>query len=747
MVNLKGNYYVFAAIDNHHLRGIHAYTSRQTLGATWDGLGVNFAIFSENASKVELCLFDSPESRYESKRIELTEYNNQIFHIYLKDIRPGQVYGYRVYGPYDPEKGLRFNGNKVLLDPYAKSIVRTETWDDSLFGYEVGHEDDDLSFDGRDSAPYAPLSAVVDQSFTWGNDTPPNTPWHETIIYEAHVKGMTALHPDIPEELRGTYAAIATEPVIRHLKKLGVTALELMPIHSRSDNQNLVAAGLNNYWGYNTLGYFAPDLRYSHYKGATNEVREFKMMVRALHAAGIEVILDVVYNHTAEGNQLGPTLVFRGVDNTSYYRCGGEDTSRYYIDTTGCGNTLNMTHPRVLQLIMDSLRYWVLEMHVDGFRFDLASALARELYEVDKLSSFFDIIQQDPVISQVKLIAEPWDLGEGGYQVGNFPVLWTEWNGQYRDTMRAFFKGDQGLLGQMTTRLAGSSDLYAHSGRSPHASINFVTCHDGFTMRDLVSYNQKHNLLNLEDNRDGESNNHSWNCGVEGETDNPKVNALRMRQRRNLMAILMLSLGVPMISGGDEMGRTQKGNNNAYCQDNEISWTNWDLTSEEEDFLHFVQKLAAIRHSQPVLRRRKFFKGQVLEAIQEGHNQIKDIVWLNPDGTEMNEKDWTDTKRLNFGVLFEGSTIDDTDEDGRPIVGNTLLLLCNANWEDISYALPPNQVSQYWRMFAPHRMDKTWKLHFETSNKLSSSCWPLQSQFLMEGRTLALFELVDKDQQ
>ncbi|MBK9622610.1 MAG: isoamylase [Cyanobacteriota bacterium erpe_2018_sw_39hr_WHONDRS-SW48-000098_B_bin.30] len=717
------------------------------LGATWDGLGVNFAIFSENASKVELCLFDSPESRYESKRIELTEYNNQIFHIYLKDIRPGQVYGYRVYGPYDPEKGLRFNGNKVLLDPYAKSIVRTETWDDSLFGYEVGHEDDDLSFDGRDSAPYAPLSAVVDQSFTWGNDTPPNTPWHETIIYEAHVKGMTALHPDIPEELRGTYAAIATEPVIRHLKKLGVTALELMPIHSRSDNQNLVAAGLNNYWGYNTLGYFAPDLRYSHYKGATNEVREFKMMVRALHAAGIEVILDVVYNHTAEGNQLGPTLVFRGVDNTSYYRCGGEDTSRYYIDTTGCGNTLNMTHPRVLQLIMDSLRYWVLEMHVDGFRFDLASALARELYEVDKLSSFFDIIQQDPVISQVKLIAEPWDLGEGGYQVGNFPVLWTEWNGQYRDTMRAFFKGDQGLLGQMTTRLAGSSDLYAHSGRSPHASINFVTCHDGFTMRDLVSYNQKHNLLNLEDNRDGESNNHSWNCGVEGETDNPKVNALRMRQRRNLMAILMLSLGVPMISGGDEMGRTQKGNNNAYCQDNEISWTNWDLTSEEEDFLHFVQKLAAIRHSQPVLRRRKFFKGQVLEAIQEGHNQIKDIVWLNPDGTEMNEKDWTDTKRLNFGVLFEGSTIDDTDEDGRPIVGNTLLLLCNANWEDISYALPPNQVSQYWRMFAPHRMDKTWKLHFETSNKLSSSCWPLQSQFLMEGRTLALFELVDKDQQ
>ncbi len=717
------------------------------LGATWDGLGVNFAIFSENASKVELCLFDSPESRYESKRIELTEYNNQIFHIYLKDIRPGQVYGYRVYGPYDPEKGFRFNGNKVLLDPYAKSIVRTETWDDSLFGYEVGHEDDDLSFDGRDSAPYAPLSAVVDQSFTWGNDTPPNTPWHETIIYEAHVKGMTALHPDIPEELRGTYAAIATEPVIRHLKKLGVTALELMPIHSRSDNQNLVAAGLNNYWGYNTLGYFAPDLRYSHYKGATNEVREFKMMVRALHAAGIEVILDVVYNHTAEGNQLGPTLVFRGVDNTSYYRCGGEDTSRYYIDTTGCGNTLNMTHPRVLQLIMDSLRYWVLEMHVDGFRFDLASALARELYEVDKLSSFFDIIQQDPVISQVKLIAEPWDLGEGGYQVGNFPVLWTEWNGQYRDTMRAFFKGDQGLLGQMTTRLAGSSDLYAHSGRSPHASINFVTCHDGFTMRDLVSYNQKHNLLNLEDNRDGESNNHSWNCGVEGETDNPKVNALRMRQRRNLMAILMLSLGVPMISGGDEMGRTQKGNNNAYCQDNEISWTNWDLTSEEEDFLHFVQKLAAIRHSQPVLRRRKFFKGQVLEAIQEGHNQIKDIVWLNPDGTEMNEKDWTDTKRLNFGVLFEGSTIDDTDEDGRPIVGNTLLLLCNANWEDISYALPPNQVSQYWRMFAPHRMDKTWKLHFETSNKLSSSCWPLQSQFLMEGRTLALFELVDKDQQ
>ena len=715
------------------------------LGATWDGLGVNFAIFSENATKVELCLFDSPEAKYESQRIELTEYNNQIFHVYLKDIRPNQVYGYRVYGPYEPHKGMRFNANKVLVDPYAKSIVRTETWDDSLFGYEVGNKDLDLSFDGRDSAPYAPLCAVVDQSFTWGNDVAPNTPWHKTIIYEAHVKGMTARHPEIPEEIRGTYAAIASEPIIRHLKKLGITALELMPIHSKSDSQNLVAAGLTNYWGYNTLGYFAPDLTFSHYKGATEEVREFKMMVRALHAAGIEVILDVVYNHTAEGSHLGPTLAFRGVDNRSYYRCGGKDTERFYIDTTGCGNTLNMTHPRVLQLIMDSLRYWVLDMHVDGFRFDLASALARELYEVDKLSSFFDIIQQDPVISQVKLIAEPWDLGEGGYQVGNFPVLWTEWNGQYRDTVRSFLKGDQGLLGQMTTRLAGSSDLYAHSGRSPHASINFVTCHDGFTLTDLVSYNHKHNMANLEDNRDGESHNRSWNCGVEGETDNGKIKAMRLKQRKNFMAVLLLSLGVPMISGGDEMGRTQKGNNNAYCQDNEVSWTNWLLDEQEEEFLHFVQKLAAIRHSQPVLTRRKFFKGQVHEAVADGHGQVKDIVWLNPDGTEMTERDWGDTKRLHFGVIFEGCSIDDTDEDGRPILGTTLLMLCNANGEDLNYCLPPNQVSNYWRMFAPRRTDKTWKLHFETSGKLSSSCWPLQSNFKLEAHSIALFELSDKE--
>lgn len=715
------------------------------LGATWDGLGVNFAIFSENATKVELCLFDSPEARHESKRIELTEYNNQIYHVYLKDIRPNQVYGYRVYGPYDPEEGLRFNHNKVLVDPYAKSIVRTGAWDDSLFGYEIGHDDDDLSFDGRDNAAYAPLCAVVDQSFTWGNDTPPNTPWHKTIIYEAHVKGFTATHPDIPPELRGTYAGLASEPVIRHLKKLGVTALELMPIHSRSDNENLVAAGLNNYWGYNTLGFFAPDIRYSHYKGATEEVREFKMMVRAMHAAGIEVILDVVYNHTCEGNQLGPTLSFRGVDNSAYYRCGGEDTLRYYIDTTGCGNTLNMTHPRVLQLIMDSLRYWVQEMHVDGFRFDLASALARELYEVDKLSSFFDIIQQDPVISQVKLIAEPWDLGEGGYQVGNFPVLWTEWNGQYRDVMRRFIKGDQGLLGQVATRLAGSSDLYAHSGRAPHASINFITCHDGFTLKDLCSYNQKHNIANLEDNRDGESHNNSWNCGVEGETDNPKINALRMQQRRNYMAMLMLSLGVPMISGGDEIGRTQRGNNNAYCQDNAISWTNWNYGPEEDEFLHFCQKLAAIRHAQPVLTRRKFYKGQLHETMAPDHHQAKDIVWINNDGTEMTEKDWIDNKRSHFGVILEGSSIDDTDEDGRPILGNTLLILCNAGWEDMNFLLPPNQISNYWRMFAPARSDKTWKLHFETSNKLNSSCWNLQSSFRLEARTIALFELSDKE--
>jgi glycogen operon protein len=710
------------------------------LGATWDGLGINFAIFSEHARKVELCLFDSVDAHNESRRIEMPECNNQIWHVYLRDLRPGQIYGYRVYGPYEPEKGHRFNPNKVLVDPYAKSIVRTGTWDDSMFGYKIGSKEKDLSIDTRNNAAFAPLCAVLDTAFTWGNDAFPMTPWHKTVIYEAHVKGMTALNKEIPEELRGTYAALGSEPVIRHLKRLGVTALELMPVHYRVDNQNLVAAGLDNYWGYNTLGFFAPDLRYSHYKGPTDEVREFKMMVRALHAAGIEVILDVVYNHTAEGNELGPTMSFRGIDNLNYYRTL-EKKPRHYMDYTGCGNTLNMTSPRVLQMLMDSLRYWVQEMHVDGFRFDLASALARELFDVDKLSSFFDVIQQDPVISQVKLIAEPWDLGEGGYQVGNFPVLWTEWNGQYRDTVRRFLKGDQGLVGQMASRLTGSSDLYAHSGRSPHASINFVTCHDGFPLKDLVSYNDKHNIANLEDNRDGESHNLTWNCGVEGPTDNPKIQALRLQQRRNFMAILMLSLGVPMISGGDEMGRTQQGNNNAYCQDNFLSWTNWDLPKEEEEFLQFCERLAHIRQTQPVLQRRKFFKGELNHEV----NPKKDIFWLNKDSSEMKQVDWLNPDCKHFGVIFDGQNIDEIDEDGRSVVGNTLLILCNTHWEAMNFSLPPNPLSKAWQALAHRMLNKTWKLLIETSGLLSPSCWSLQSTFVLEGRSIAVFELAEKD--
>ncbi|MBX9696346.1 MAG: glycogen debranching protein GlgX, partial [Cyanobacteria bacterium] len=534
------------------------------LGATWDGLGVNFAIFSENATKVELCFFDSPESKQESARVIMPEYNNQVWHVYLKNVYPGQLYGYRVYGPYEPTKGHRFNPNKLVIDPYAKLMARVVSWDASLYGYTLGNKKEDLSFDKVDSAPYAPLCAVVDDSFNWGNDTPPSIPWHKTVIYEAHPKGLTVLHPDIPEEIRGTYSAVASDPIIRHLKSLGITAIELMPIHHRADDHHLIVNGLTNYWGYNTLAYFAPDLRYARHDGVANAVQEFKMMVRSLHAAGIEVILDVVYNHTAEGNHLGPTLSFRGIDNRCYYRTS-KDNPRYYVDYTGCGNTLNMMHPHVLQLLMDSLRYWVQEMHVDGFRFDLASALARELYDVDKLSAFFDVIQQDPVISRVKLIAEPWDLGEGGYQVGNFPVLWTEWNGKFRDTIRQFWRGDSGMTGNMATRLTGSSDLYEHSGRSPHASINFVTCHDGFTLKDLVSYDRKHNFANLENNRDGEDHNNSWNCGIEGRTTKPGILRVRQRQRKNIMATLMLSLGVPMISGGDELGRTQDGNNNAYC--------------------------------------------------------------------------------------------------------------------------------------------------------------------------------------
>ncbi len=545
------------------------------LGATWNGSGVNFALYSENATKVELCLFESPDAEKESCRIPLAESTDLVWHCYLPDILPDQVYGYRVHGPHEPEKGHRFNPHKVLLDPYAKGIARETKWSDSVWGYKLGDERADLSFDERDSAACAPLAAVIDEAFTWGDDRPPQTPWNKTIIYEMHVKGFTKLHPEVPEKLRGTYAGLGSEAIVRYLRELGITAIELLPVQDHVDDRQLVDRGLTNYWGYNTLAFFAPELEYSSTPVAQNTVREFKTMVKTMHSNGIEVILDVVYNHTAEGNHMGPTLSFRGIDNASYYRLSEKDP-RYYVDFTGCGNTFRMQNPHVLQLIVDSLRYWVLTMHVNGFRFDLASTLARELYEVNMLGGFFDIIHQDPVLSQVKLIAEPWDLGQGGYQVGSFPALWSEWNGRYRDSIRKFWKGDGGMVSEFATRFTGSSDLYEWSGRRPHASINFVTSHDGFTLNDLVSYDAKHNQDNGEDNRDGDNNNHSWNCGCEGPTDDPAVNGLREKKVRSILATLILSQGVPMLQAGDEIGRTQRGNNNAYCHDNELTWLHWE---------------------------------------------------------------------------------------------------------------------------------------------------------------------------
>jgi glycogen operon protein len=658
------------------------------LGATWDGVGVNFAIFSEHATRVELCLFDSLDAEVESVTIPLIEHTDMVWHGYLPDVHPGQLYGFRVHGPYDPHKGHRFNPHKLVMDPYAKVIGRPVRWNDALYGYRAGQ--DDTTFDDHDSAPYAPLAAVVDTAFTWGDDRPLRTPWHETLIYELHVRGYTRLNPHVPEHLRGTYLGLASEPAIRHLTSLGVTAVELMPVHYHTDDWHLARIGLNNYWGYNTLSYFAPDVRYASSGSPMEAVREFKMMVRALHAANLEVILDVVYNHTAEGNHLGPTLSLRGIDNTSYYRLLPTD-SRFYQDFTGCGNTLNMRSPRVLQLIMDSLRYWVLEMHVDGFRFDLASALARELHAVDKLGAFFDIIHQDPVLSQVKLIAEPWDLGEGGYQVGNFPSKWTEWNGKYRDAVRRFWRGDGGGVSELATRLSGSSDLYEQSGRRPYASINFVTAHDGFTLADLVSYNHKHNLANGENNADGENHNLSWNCGVEGPTKDRRVMEVRDRQRRNVMATLLLSVGVPMISGGDEMGRTQQGNNNAYCQDNEISWTSWEVTPERRDFLDFTRRLIRIWKEHPVLRRRKFFQGRRIRGAD-----VSDIAWLDPSGREMKDDTWGSPDVRCLGVRLNGDAIDEVDERGGRIISDTLLLMLNAGDQPVAFTLPATAPEERW---------------------------------------------------
>jgi len=654
-------------------------------GAAWDGEGVNFAIFSEHAEKVELCIFD-PKGRREVQRIELKERSDLIWHCYLPEARPGLLYGYRVHGPYRPQEGHRFNPNKLLIEPYAKDIVGTPHWSDAHFGYRIGSKHADLSFDRRDNASGMPKCRVIDQAFTWGNDRPPGIPWHDMVIYEMHVKGFTMQHPDIPSQFRGTYAGLAMEAPIEHLKRLGVTTVELMPVHAFLDDRHLVERGLRNYWGYNSIGFMAPDSRYS----ASGQVSEFKTMVKTLHSAGIEVILDVVYNHTAEGNHLGPTLSFRGIDNASYYRLVGDDP-RYYMDYTGCGNTLNMRHPRVLQLIMDSLRYWVQEMHVDGFRFDLASALARELHEVDRLGTFFDTIGQDPVLNSIKLIAEPWDLGEGGYQVGNFPPGWAEWNDRYRDSIRAYWKGDGGLIGELAQRMTGSSDLYQRSGRRPHASINFITAHDGFTLHDLVSYNDKHNEANLEDNRDGNDNNRSWNCGVEGETDDPEINALRARQKRNLLATLLFSQGVPMLVAGDEMGRTQHGNNNAYCQDNEISWLSWDLQPQDRDLLAFTRRIISLRKDHPLFRRRYFFHGCPIRG-----GAVKDIVWLNPDGFEMSDKDWEQAFSRCLGVYLAGDTLLETDDRGRRLMDDNLLLLINAHHENIAFTLPEFTGHYYW---------------------------------------------------
>jgi glycogen operon protein len=698
------------------------------LGATWDGLGVNFAIFSENATRVELCLFDTVDAAVESRRVALPESTDMVWHGYLPNVRPGQLYGYRVHGPYDPAAGQRFNHHKLLLDPYARAVARPGRWADEMFGYRIGDAAEDLSFDERDSAPYAPLGAVVEPAFTWGDDAAPRTPWHRTIIYELHVKGFTKLHPDVPPELRGTYAGLATDAAIRHLQELGITAVELMPVHHHAYERPLGERGLSNYWGYNTLAFLAPDLRYASVQTPGAAVREFKMMVRALHAAGIEVILDVVYNHTAEGNHLGPTLSLRGIDNLSYYRLV-QDQPRYYQDFTGCGNTLNMLNPRVLQLIMDSLRYWVQEMRVDGFRFDLASALARELYDVNKLSAFFDIVHQDPVLSQIKLIAEPWDVGPGGYQVGNFPVGWTEWNGKYRDSVRRFWRGDGGQVSEFATRLAGSSDLYEQSGRRPYASINFVTAHDGFTLADLVSYNDKHNEANGENNADGDNNNNSWNCGAEGPSDDPAVLELRARQQRNFLVTLLLSQGVPMLTAGDELGRTQRGNNNAYCQDNEISWLDWQLDEPRRGLLAFARYVIQLRREHPVFHRRRFFQGRRIRGAD-----VEDLAWFEPNGGEMSDEAWNSEAARALMVRLGGMAMDEVDTRGARVVDDTFLMLLNANAQGIAFTLPT------------YRSDMIWQLLLDTS-KPPQQPRPLKGdRYRLPGRSLAVLRTQPREQ-
>jgi isoamylase len=661
-------------------------------GANWDGQGVNFSLFSENSEAVELCLFD-PSGNNE-QRIRIRERTNGAWHIYLPGVGPGQLYGYRVDGPYLPESGLRFNPNKLLLDPYAKAIGREMTWADELFGYLVGDPSGDLSFDDRDSAPFAPIGTVTDPGFDWSGERRPSHQAHEILIYEAHVRGMTHLHPDVPAHLRGTYAGMASEPVIKHLQSLGITALELMPVHYFLHDRHLVEKGLRNYWGYNTLGFFALAPGYaSNPNDPPGVIREFKEMVKALHNAGIEVILDVVYNHTAEGNHAGPTLSFRGIDNLAYYRTVPGDP-RHYMDFTGTGNTLNTVHPHSLQLIMDSLRYWVTEMHVDGFRFDLASALAREHTDVDPLGAFFDTIYQDPTLAPVKLIAEPWDLGDGGYQVGNFPLGWMEWNGKYRDTVRKFWKGDMGLHSDIATRLAGSADLYETTRRPPSASVNFVTAHDGFTLQDLVSYEQKHNEANGEDNRDGSDDNSSWNCGVEGPADDPGIIELREQQKRNLWCSLMFAQGSPMISGGDELSRTQLGNNNAYCQDSEISWYHWDLDARRREFLEFARRAVQYRKRHPNFHRYAFY-----DSDPEAQHPDKNIVWFRADGKRMVAKDWEDGGWMRtLGMFMNGKAPEIRDSEGQCIEDSDFLLLINAHHEPVSFRISHELYPSGWKV-------------------------------------------------
>jgi isoamylase len=657
------------------------------LGASYDGSGTNFAVFSEVAEQVELCLFDGQGTE---TRVDLPEVDGFVWHAFLPGIEPGQRYGYRVHGPHDPAKGLRCNPAKLLLDPYAKAIDGRIDWHESLFGYHFGDPD---SHNTDDSAAHMPKCVVINPFFDWGVDRPPRHAYADSVIYEAHVKGMTQRHPEVPEALRGSYAGIAHPVIIDHLKELGVTTIELMPVHHFVNDSTLLDRGLSNYWGYNTIGFLAPDMKYASTASPGGQVQEFKAMVRALHSADIEVILDVVYNHTGEGNHLGPTLSFRGIDNAAYYRLV-EDEPQLYMDYTGTGNTLNVRHPHTLQLIMDSLRYWVTEMHVDGFRFDLAATLAREFYDVDRLSSFFELVQQDPVVSQVKLIAEPWDVGPGGYQVGNFPPQWTEWNGKYRDTVRDFWRGEPATIGEFAARITGSADLYETSGRRPVASINFVTAHDGFTLLDLVSYNEKHNEANGDDNTDGESYNRSWNCGVEGATDDKEILELRAQQRRNLLATLFLSQGVPMLAHGDEIGRTQKGNNNGYCQDNELSWMDW--SNVDVDLLAFTRRLTELRREHPIFRRRRFFDGRPVR--RRGQDTLPDIEWFTPDGAEMTEEDWDSGFGRAIAVYLNGQGIAGGDSRGQRVLDDSFLLCFSAHDQAIEFRLPGAEYAEAWEI-------------------------------------------------